>query len=925
MSNDQTLLFSADASNAVAAVQKLISQQKALEAAVLRTSKAAEQGSNRASEAILKQAGVIKKLSAENEMLKARYQETGKAAHTSAGASIAAWGATAISIRTVINTISDVIAKETEYQRVLAKRALVSDITFRGFQVLAGMGDAEFKKVLDTRIAPVAKATAMKLIPTVEASKQLMSIGISQEQATGPVLQSVALAAKATNVDESDFPQFSKDLIAMIVGNGTAPENITGKMVDDLAKQFAEIMKVTRVDGSYMGAAARNAPLMAQLKVPISDQIAFMTTLAEKGNLPPEEAGTAARSMALTMSAKGRSDPKYRSTLVEIGGPDLIEATDILGEGILKAFANMESAINRLDPEQQMAARRRIFGEYDAPKSAAVGRNLDAFGQYLDIQKNTGAYSRGVNIATQGVNAQMNRVSVDTDMEEYDKARQAAINEAFVAQLKTDLRQHNVGEWTAQKIEDFGRITSIILKETGGSKTIDAAFQANIEAMGVFMKMPGFQDSMTRTRKKFQGNSMPTRVVEEEQMGEITPTDIKPSYKLPGNLNPRPNLLEREGADRTPEELQLDRAKIELDELQLQLDAQETIVRSKSTKNSVASAPAAEKKKLYPIQKAIDEKQQQINRLELEIKKIELQHNEFRVGAESGPVSVDYSPTPSRQIVRPKPVATKPVAVDPENPYGAATPKVPVTRPVSAGPQTPSDRMRAAGADTILDGTPFENYAQQQGITGPVAPKVPLTPSERLRAAGADTVYNELSRSIQDYATKDPETNPVRIPATPTVPKVPGKPLTPSDRLRAAGADTVLDGTPLENYAQRNLSGTSPTLTRINQDEDEGFERALEQHRKEYDPSYDSVWQSLPPINPGTFKGKETTGFADDILAQQPPTATPSIVVDGGLKEATANRIIDLLQMQVDQLTKLNMGKPTMATNRIRGVNAQTE
>ena len=431
MPSREELVFDGDATKVIQAIKQVVEAEEKLKKEIKQTSKAAKEGNDQAFDAWQRQKSELRKIGKEHARLRGELDKLGEETEDygnkgkKAGLLIKGVLVGGVSI-----AIKKIIDLQAEYNRELAESVRRQDEVGRKLRVQALLSDEEYQKQILPRVGRAANRSAVSLEEAQTVATELVSQGFSKDEATGAALEELLLGAVATNTD--DKKAFSTAIASFIKSQG---RELTQENVRDVTIPLAAMFEGTAIQGGDLTALSQIGSLMKEFGVSQQSGFAAFDVLKNVGT-QPEKAATALRNMVQIMST-AKADKNISAVLEEIGGPDLADRIDLVGENFPTALANLAEALSTLDESSKKQALSKIFGrEVSAPAATILG-NLDTMGEFLDLQRSdeaTATYRQLIERGTSGVAARQTRIANDKQLREFRQGQEEEERES-VAQL----------------------------------------------------------------------------------------------------------------------------------------------------------------------------------------------------------------------------------------------------------------------------------------------------------------------------------------------------------------------------------------------------------------------------------------------------------------------------------------------------------
>ncbi|WP_166820521.1 phage tail tape measure protein [Thalassoroseus pseudoceratinae] len=432
MPSSEQLVFEGDSTKVIQAIKQVVDAEEKLKKEIKATSKAAKEGNDEAFEAWQRQKSELRKVGREHARLRGELDkltnETEEYGEKGEKAGLLIKGVLVGGVAIAIKRIVDL---QAEYNKELAESVRRQDEVGRKLRVQALLSDEEYQKQILPRVGRAANRSAVSLEEAQTVATELISQGFSKDEATGSALEELLLGAVATNTD--DKQAFATAIAGFIKSQG---RELNQENVRDVTIPLAALFQGTAIQGQDLTSLAQIGSLMKEFGVSQQSGFAAFDVLKDIGNNQPEKAATALRNMVSIMST-AKADKNISAVLEEIGGPELADRIDLVGENFPTALANLAEALNTLDESSKKQALSKIFGrEVSAPAATLLG-NLDKFGGLLELQRSdaaTGTFRQLVEKGTSGVGARQTRIANDKAIREFRQGQEAEEREA-VAQL----------------------------------------------------------------------------------------------------------------------------------------------------------------------------------------------------------------------------------------------------------------------------------------------------------------------------------------------------------------------------------------------------------------------------------------------------------------------------------------------------------
>ncbi len=231
MSDDQDMVWKCDVTNQLAAINKLIAQNAALESSLMKCAKAAEQGASIAADAYKQQNKATRDLIEQNENLKKKLEEV----KTKQEESGKGWeGIKERGVELAVEGVKKLIELQVEWNEKIDLSYEKWQSGTRALQQQMELLDPEFKKTMKS-VGAIAAEFKVSAIEAGKVSSSLQSQGVNQKDAMGGVLKSVLQGTEA-GVIQGDRSEVAAGLIKFVESQG---KQATAKNIDEANRALA--------------------------------------------------------------------------------------------------------------------------------------------------------------------------------------------------------------------------------------------------------------------------------------------------------------------------------------------------------------------------------------------------------------------------------------------------------------------------------------------------------------------------------------------------------------------------------------------------------------------------------------------------------------------------------------------------------------
>lgn len=500
----ETMRFDADAVKVLAEIAKINGVIKSNEREMRRLAAAAKEGSETATKAYQEQAQKVADLHNQKLTLKKDLDEiTGKNKQVGESFSSAFAGIGTAAIQQVQSAITDVIAKQIEFNKELGQTAVEMDRIQKSFQIIAGLDQKQMDKIRPA-VVEAARKNAIPLEQAFAAAGELSSRGFATDQIAGGALDEV-LKASAT-VKGADPAQLASSMVALLVARGEerTPENI--KKISGMLAGLGD----SPLEGPDLAEVAQLGEFTKQRGMSTEETLAAFTVLREQGANSGGESRTALRGILNALSAPTGEQAKALESL------GIQKNVDLVGESFGQAIGTLGGALSSKPQEEQNLLLRQIFGAEFSNKAQTLISNQAAYSENIKKAMDPSAAARQLEIATSGPAAAAVRQQIDIGE---GKLRQS--NEkpgGIVAKLTGNALSVSEAERYMRSAEavEIGR------GDSAASRWIASAMRSTASAVGInpavpdlFFQGQGFIDQAAGTGARNGQSANQNAVVDE--------------------------------------------------------------------------------------------------------------------------------------------------------------------------------------------------------------------------------------------------------------------------------------------------------------------------------------------------------------------------------------------------------------------------
>ena len=354
----EEMVFTGDASSLEDEFKKLVKANQELEKQLARTSKQALEQQTQMREALKQTQDKIKDLT---EQQKKNNEEQDKG-NGLIGKMVEGL-TTGLGVKGV-EAIQKAVEMMVEYNQELAKAGVLNDDLYRKIQTRLGLSDKDFEEH-KANIFKAALNTGSTKEQGFAAAGAIKAEGVKTEDATGPMLQEILKASKATGTDPTTM---AHSILGAIRASG---EKATLENVQKLTAGAASMQELGSVadPASAMGALKTHASEMSKtFHVGLDQQMAGMAALSDQGMDPTKAADTMYK-MTERLSTTW-ADPKRKAAMEKLAkGLDikdvkgLVDSMDPSKVGLNQAGAQLEDTLNHLNEESKTAFIKAFMGD----------------------------------------------------------------------------------------------------------------------------------------------------------------------------------------------------------------------------------------------------------------------------------------------------------------------------------------------------------------------------------------------------------------------------------------------------------------------------------------------------------------------------------------------------------------------------------
>lgn len=404
------LILNADSANATAAIKKLIDQNNALTRSMEQASKAAEKGAAIAAKAFAQQTAAMKGQEKEIENLKKKLEELKENTEDIGSISTAVWTQVGNTIYGHVKSgvqlaIGELNTYVTELDSILVKQDKVA----RKAMVQSKLGEKEYREVLKTQLAPVVMETGASIDDVQEVFRELVSEGMSREEALNGGVLAILRGAKATG--EQMPTDYAVGSMGLLKAYG---KDLSAKELERLNVQTAALFDPTNLKSSDMQVLARGAGVYKSAGVDDPTALAAFALLKNEivPDRNPQMAQTNLEGILKNMATfRGNREKTLRVNQLsdQSGIDDLAEKIDLQGESLPQALKTLNTALSGFDEVSKMTFATELIGKDFAPAFLSMMQNFEKIQQYEALQRNTAPYEQGYAIGREGIEAATNR------------------------------------------------------------------------------------------------------------------------------------------------------------------------------------------------------------------------------------------------------------------------------------------------------------------------------------------------------------------------------------------------------------------------------------------------------------------------------------------------------------------------------------
>ena len=444
----EEMVFTGDASPLEDEIKKLVRANQELEKQMARQSKQGLEQQNQMREALKQTQEKIKALTEEQ---KKHGKETDKG---SEGVKALAQGLAIEIGRKGVEALKKLVEAQSEYNKELAKQGQIQDEVMRKAQKAFAMpSEAEFGPLRKQIFQGAIKSGATEE-NAVDTARSLKRAGLSAGDATGDILTEVLKTSQATDTSGSEIAEaIAKELKSE--GKKFNLENVkklTAVIGGTKTMEFdpVNVMKELRPHGD----------LLTKSGVGGQERMAAMFAMTEGGG---KDAGTAAQSLGKISEhlATLKDDSKRFEAVSKVAnalGENANKFADSLNPQkvwLEQSVANLGSAMDKLNPEAQLAFIKEVMGEKQMEGLTSLLANRQMFFAQMKSAADPNKLQAKWQASKIGPAAQANVIKLQKDLdlwqERQNKAYAHNYIEAYIAQLeKANVNALSIG--TARKV-----------------------------------------------------------------------------------------------------------------------------------------------------------------------------------------------------------------------------------------------------------------------------------------------------------------------------------------------------------------------------------------------------------------------------------------------------------------------------------------
>lgn len=556
----EEMTFDADASKAWTELQKLQQQWRAVEQTLAKAASTSERSAQVASAALRLQQDNTRALVTQIDQLRAAsdkqtaastsmakgFQAAGTMGQTAFGGLMTLLGGGGL-----LSTIQQIMAAQKEWSQRVLETSKNYDEVARNFRVQALQADPEFQKTLKTRLFPAAQKAGLSLTDTTEAATEMYSKGfdmpaiLGDDKGEGSALTALLLGAQAAKYKGSKIA-FANAIASYLKSSGQElnEENVTGVLAP-----LVTLFQKTGIEAGDLLEISQIGALSKSYQLKQSETFAAVGVVKDFAGKSASESVVGIRNVMQILGGAAAVKEKA-DTLRAIGGDQLLEQTDFVGENLGQVLENLGAALDGLGrtPEENLQQRHTALAKLFGMENVAIAEQLLAhrgkLEDYATRQQDTSQYAEGIKRGTEGEFVAANR-------------RQ---NAKVMAELKTnETRGGRARMW-----EEY-----YIAAEEAGWSGWDAALYANFEALmhGFKWQLPADLEErlMARAEARMKPADAKVKLPKPEEV-----RGIKPAARGKGRapIDFAKLSADATDADRTPEQIAVQQAEARLEQVE---------------------------------------------------------------------------------------------------------------------------------------------------------------------------------------------------------------------------------------------------------------------------------------------------------------------------------------------------------------------